>query len=108
MYLYIGPRTPNATITAQGGPWALGGCSIQSAGALALRARREANISLAFCFVGGAGALCERATDGLVARYSNFLLTGTKIRIMTKVRSRDRRPRRAVLNFLALLVQKYE
>ena len=92
----------------------MGGCSIQSAGALALRARREANISLAFCFVGGAGALCERATDGLVARYSVFLFywykstnydagasapptaslrgthftccTGTKVRIMTQVR----------------------
>ena len=63
-----GSFTPNATLTIAGGPWDLQACSITCEGALALRARLCARVSLLLCFLGGNGPLTARAQDGLVAR----------------------------------------
>jgi hypothetical protein len=51
----------------------LEGCSVRCAGALALRSRLAAHMSLRCCFVGGLGPLDDRALDGLVARGNSSL-----------------------------------
>ena len=74
VYVYTFARTTGKVCVCV--TWLVCMCKhqVQCAGAIAIRARKLANISLAYTFIGGLGPLEERATDGLVARSNASIL----------------------------------